>query len=301
MPRRKKITWADLKVEAMPLLKRFDPDPEIDDEKRSICVSTRDGGDIGAETPGTDDIKRATRLGQELEARWSNVYWVVDTCDEWTSLDITWYPRRLPTPPPSLEKVVTAFAKLMEGTMPLGWSGRPSTSSRASYYFTRPNKKSRIGLDSICVTACVHPPGRAPQEPWHLVIQVGRHSVAAGGGKREELRIARDELRRLSDGWEDTGHYLFRILQPDGRTLRDPTFNHLPWDFQGWALDGALSRVLQVPGSKLVAVLPNRPDRVLGPADIEPLVHELQPSDTVVRNLREMLPRWEEALKCTSS
>lgn len=64
-------------------------DIEVSEDQKRITLDTRDNGDVGEETPGRIDIESAKRLTKSLKEKFPDYKVNPDTCDEWTSVNIT--------------------------------------------------------------------------------------------------------------------------------------------------------------------------------------------------------------------
>jgi len=81
----------------------FGEPEEVDEARGTFFFSTRDGGSVGDETPGKEDIGAARKVRKAIEERFGNVRGNIETIDEWTHLDFRVSPTILPPRPPALK------------------------------------------------------------------------------------------------------------------------------------------------------------------------------------------------------
>jgi len=195
----------------------FSTDTTSDSNQRfqRWSYSTRDNGDIENETPGQEDIREARRLQSLLESQFNNVRANVETSEEWTSLEISLYPRKIQARPPTNLNLYQALAKIKNQLMTrLERTGRwnktnppphlPSTGF-AAVIFTDPNAK-----ESIEFTIQVH---KQDEIAWTLFLFADDTKAPLKKLTPKALIEALDVLETVTDGFFQTRKPTFLIAR----------------------------------------------------------------------------------------
>ena len=201
----------------------IDTTPDANQNPQRWSYSTRDNGSVGDEVPGQEDIREARRLQTLVERQFSNVRVTVETCDEWTNLNLTCYPHRIPARPPTnldLYQALTKAKMEIELETRLTRTGRwdkslprpyrPST-GQAAILFTDPARKRSIEF-SIQVQ-------KEGELAWCLCLCADDTNVPLKSLTPKALIQALDALEAATDGFHQTLKPTFLIARDENGKL----------------------------------------------------------------------------------
>jgi len=181
-----------------------------------ISYSTRDHGNVGAETHGQTDFDEAVRIRRELESRFSNVRVNVDANDEWVNLDINIHSKPLPPRPPSKKDMHDAIkncqmeSRIKHHLQATGvWKERsviyaPSTGAPELIFNPDPREEM---VGSICFCFAIH----GDVKEWTLYLVAGEKSVVLESLAEIHIEDALDRLSKLTDGFYATKELRYLI------------------------------------------------------------------------------------------
>jgi hypothetical protein len=148
----------------------------------TICLSTRDYGNVGEETPGAEDIKAGHALIARIERECPNVRGTLETVDEWTNVEFSVHGEVLgprPPGPKARSELLMAFSeRITEMGRTHGW--RRDDNSRGEIRLVNgPEWDSPSFEVSLAVEYPVPPGGRRQEyseesdKKWFLALQLG--------------------------------------------------------------------------------------------------------------------------------
>ncbi len=209
----KKIGWEDL-LREVATLPGFGRPEEIDAGRNQISFSTRDGGDVGEEMPGTADIAAANRAARDIHSRFSNVRASIETVDEWTHIDLLWSPKRLPPPFPGPAEIDrrASYVEGLVGPRIEAHGYRRSEASRQGErrwvvygknpFYSHLSWKSAIEMRLAPVPARMR--GVRPEfDDWSYRLEIGRHRADMGHGELEKALSAVESISSASENFRD--------------------------------------------------------------------------------------------------
>lgn len=148
----------------------------------TICLSTRDYGNVGEETPGEEDIKAGRALIARIERECPNVRGTLETVDEWTNVEFSVHGEALgprPPGPKARSELLMAFSeRITEMGSAHGW--RRDDNSRGEIRLVNGPKWDSPSFEVSLTVEHPVPPGGRRQEwsaesdkKWFLALELG--------------------------------------------------------------------------------------------------------------------------------
>jgi len=208
--------------------RHFDASPEIDGD--FISFSTRDNGNVDAETPGAEDRLAAMKLIRDVEAACPNVRGALSECDEWSGATFRAYERKLPPRPPTRKlrnaALEVAAEVFKENATRKDFRVRWSSTGTNMFIEWRDPSAPRDQIDpaaDFTISVIGGTLGNvldqsSKSDPksleWKLALNVGRHSVELASLDKKDIAVSLDELSKTTDGLKDIFPLTYFVAKP---------------------------------------------------------------------------------------